>query len=261
MQQRSDESLAVERVSLIPGSPWWGEHRSRYHFAGRFVAGQKVLDIACGTGFGGPILLNAKAASVLGIDISREGLEEARRELSDRYYLCQADGTRLPLRDNSIEVITSFETLEHTPFYRELLGEFRRVLMPEGVLILSTPNALYTKPVDGKPLNPFHVREFTPLELREMLSSCFSRVELLGQRTHPRYRICPHWELPENLPRDLASRLKVVAWKVQCRMPEPLREGISRLLWGRSFYPGEHDFIFAPEEVERGHVLVAVCRP
>src|SRR5207302_1833392 len=96
------------------------------------------------------------------------------------------DGTRLPLRHDSIEVIVSFETLEHVPQFDEFVTELRRVLKADGVLLLSTPNALHTRPLDGKPRNPFHVREFTPNELLALLRGSFRRVQLLGQRTHPR---------------------------------------------------------------------------
>src|SRR5688572_19675174 len=85
----------AERVSLVPASPYWGDHRSRYHFAGSYLRGRTVLDIACGTGFGGPILLRTGAARVVGMDLEWEGLAEARREIVPRYFLCRADGTRL----------------------------------------------------------------------------------------------------------------------------------------------------------------------
>lgn len=261
MLHGSAETAAVERVSLSPNSPWWGEHRSRYHFAAGFVSGRLVLDVACGTGFGGPILLRAGAAGVIAIDLAWDGLKDARREVILGYHLCQGDGTQLPLADKSIDVITSFETVEHTPQHSEFIAELRRVLKPDGVLIISTPNSLYTKPIDGKPRNPFHVREFDAKELRELLAVHFKSIELLGQRTHPRYRICPYWELAEYLPRDLKGRARVWAWKLQNRLPEGVKEGLSKMLWRRSFYPGEHDFIFAPEEVLKGYVLVAVCRP
>jgi SAM-dependent methyltransferase len=263
MMRRNGESRvpAAERVSLVPTSPWWGEHRSRYHFAGSIVAGRTVLDVACGTGFGGLILLKAGAEWVLGTDLSREGLDVARKAVMPRYHLFQADGTRLPLRDSCVGAITSFETLEHVPQYHQFIAELRRVLRPDGVLILSTPNALHTRPVDGKPRNPFHAREFTPGELHGLLDRPFGRVQLLGQRTHPRYRVSPYWELRERLPRDLAGRLRVLGWKAQARLPYALKNTASQVLHGHSFYPGEHDFVFTPEAVETGHVLVAICQP
>jgi hypothetical protein len=139
--------------------------------------------------------------------------------------------------------------------------ELRRVLTTDGVLLLSTPNALFTRPVDGKPSNPFHIRELTPVELGDLLGTCFSRVTLLGQRTSAAYGICPYWELPERLPQAPRARVGVDAWKALARLPDTVSDGVSRLMFGRSFYPGENDFEFTPAAVDVGHVLLACCRP
>lgn len=255
------DTTTAERVTLDPASPFWGEHRSRYHFAGPIVAGRTVLDVACGTGFGAPILLGAGADRVLGMDRAWEALEQARGALGPPHRLGRVDGRRLPFRSASVGAVTSFETLEHIPRHEAFVAETRRVLEDSGVLVLSTPNALTTRPVDGKPRNPYHVHEFVPDELRELLGAHFGRVELLGQRPHPRFRPCPYWEPPEALPRGFGGRLRVLRWKVQCRLSRPVKEGLSRWIDGRGFYPGEHDFVFEADGLELAHVLVAVCRP
>lgn len=250
-----------ERISLDPSSPWFGEHRSRYHFARQFVAGATVLDIACGTGFGAPIMFEGGAARVLSADLDPVALTEAAAQLSPHQLLCRADVTRLPLAMHSVDVITSFETLEHVTDAPAMLRELRRVLRPAGSLVLSTPNALHTKPVDGVPANPFHVKEYLPQELSELLRDHFGSVQLLGQRTSPRFKVSPYWDRPELLPTDPIGRARVLSWKVQARLPFQLRERLSRSLHGHGFYPGEDDFVFDAGQVEQGHVLVAVCRP
>lgn len=254
------EKEAVERLDLSPDSPWWGEHRSRYHFASDLSRDAHVLDIACGTGFGGEILLDHGAASVTGVDIERDALLRAKAKAPARQHVVQADGTRLPFVTDSFDTVVSFETLEHIEDASGLIAELGRVLRPHGTLMLSTPNALHTRPVDGRPRNPFHVKEYLPSELSRLLSSHFQSVTLLGQRTHPRYSVSPFWELPENLPEDLPGGLRVLSWKIQNRLPFRLKDAISRSLHHRSFFPGEHDFVFEEEAVDRGHVLVAVCR-
>lgn len=250
---------AAERVAMVPTSPWWGEHRSRYHYAAKFVAGRRVIDVACGTGFGMNILSDAGAACVVGIDISRDALLIAASESARGVYPCRADALRLPVADAAADVITSFETLEHLDDDRRFVDELRRVLRPNGVLMLSTPNALHTRPVAGVPHNPFHVREYEPDELHNLLSQYFADVTLLGQHTHPRYPISPYWQLPEQLPRDLRGRSRVLAWKAQNRLPFSLKDRTSRLLHNRSFYPGEYDFVFEASAVAAAHVVVAIC--
>jgi 2-polyprenyl-3-methyl-5-hydroxy-6-metoxy-1,4-benzoquinol methylase len=228
---------AHERIGTDRQSPWWWEHRARYHFAAEIVEDSVVLDIACGTGYGGPILLEAGADRVVGVDLSWESLSLAKGELTSGLSLCQADGTSMPIRSASIDVATCFETLEHVVDSPALIRELRRVLQPKGTLILSTPNAFHTRPVDGNPRNPFHVREFYPEELTELLGQHFSTVFLLGQKTHPRYGISPYWELSEQLPRSVWGRARVLSWKLQNRLPFRLKNDLSRLIHRRPFYP------------------------
>jgi 2-polyprenyl-3-methyl-5-hydroxy-6-metoxy-1,4-benzoquinol methylase len=252
---------AVERLDLTPESPWWGEHRSRYRFAAGWVEGAHVLDIACGTGFGGPILLDEGASQVTGVDIEVAPLLTAKASGREGQVLVQADGAALPFEAETFDVVVSFETLEHVAEAVGLVDELRRVLRPHGKLVLSTPNALHSRPVDGVPRNPFHVREYLPSELLELLSQAFGGVSLLGQRTHPRFPVSPFWELPAHLPRDLVGRSRVLSWKLQNRLPFRFKDSLARRLHGRGFFPGEFDFVFKADDIEKAHVLVAVCAP
>lgn len=253
-------TVAEERLRLDATSPLWGDHVSRYHFASSFCRGNAVLDIACGTGFGSAILAGAGARVVVGVDMSAEALARAGRSHISGTGWVRADGGQIPVRDGSVGVVTSFETIEHLHDPERFLDELRRVLEPEGLLVLSTPNALYTKPVGGKPANHFHIKEFTPPELRQALERHFQKVQLLGQAPDRRYRACPYWILPEHLPTGLVPRIGALAWKVESRLPSRARWTLSRVLHRRPLYPGEHDFVFSDTAVETGHVLVAVCQ-
>ncbi len=235
----------------------WGEHRSRYHFAVTEARGKVVLDVACGTGFGAPILRGGGARAVIGFDLSWDALVACAP--GDGTLFCNSDGTRLPVRDASFDMVTSFETIEHIPNYKDFLRELHRVLRPDGVLVMSTPNALHTKPVNGVPTNPYHVKEFTPAEFHELLSSQFGSVDVYGQRPSAEHRPCPYWEAPD-IPRSLGSRLVAMSWKAAARLPRGAREGLWRAWRGVSFHPGEHDFVYETAGVEHAHVLVGVCR-
>lgn len=252
---------AEERLGLgYPHSPWWGEHRSRYQFAAGYVHEAAVLDVACGSGYGGRILRLSGARFVVGADVSEEALRAAGTQRVPGLHLVQANVGRLPLPDDCVDVVTSFETLEHVDDPGAMLAELRRVLRPGGTLVLSTPNALVTRPVNGVPANPYHVREFTPLELRAMLDQHFADVRQLGQLPHPRFRVTPYWQLDEHLPEGVANRARVVIWKVGARLPHRLREPLWQTFARRPFHPGEHDFVFTENGLVSGHVQVAVCR-
>jgi ubiquinone/menaquinone biosynthesis C-methylase UbiE len=255
------ESIAAERATLFAGTAEWGEHRSRYHFAVPHLAAGTVLDLACGTGFGTEILARSGVESVVAADYSPDALKTTRELNVPHTSVIRVDGTRLPFEEASFDSITSFETVEHIADYTTFVTELRRVLKPGGVMVMSTPNANYTRPVNGVPANPYHVYEFTPDEFRELLSPSFSRVELYGQRVSAEYRICPHWEKPDMLPKDAVSRLKTILWKIQARLPASLREQIAMTVSGRPFYPGENDYVFSEAELATGYVQVAVCHP
>jgi len=115
----------------------------------------------------------------------------------------------LPFADNSFDVITSFETLEHLHERSMFVQELKRVLRQGGTLFLSTPNAVYTKPVNGRPSNPFHIHEYTPEELRAELGSHFKVKSLLGQTLSGSFQIPPFYDAQKRLPRDLATQLQL----------------------------------------------------
>jgi ubiquinone/menaquinone biosynthesis C-methylase UbiE len=258
--------MTVERLDVTTTGPhprqtdaWWGVHAARYLLARRFVKGRRVLDIACGTGYGLSILLEEASAAV-GADIDVGAAAQARKTTGDRAGVVVTDGTQLPFADCTFEVITSFETIEHLHDRSAFLGELRRVMAPAGVLVLSTPNANYTVPVNGKPKNPFHIHEYTPEDLRNELQAHFRSVEMLGQAIHPRFRISPFVEDQQRLPRTLEAQGHRFLWRVLNKMPIVIRNSASEMIWGHSFLPDEHDYTFTAEAVHDAPVLVAICR-
>ena len=248
----------AERVEMVPTSPWWGEHRSRYHYAARYVRGKTVLDIACGSGFGSKIMEDAGAGYVVGADLSSPAVVETRGVIDGG--VCISDGTCLGLADNAFDVIVSFETLEHVEKDEAFVAELRRILAPGGILILSTPNAIYTAPIDGKPQNPFHVREYEAGQLEALLRQSFEKVTIFGQRARPGYPLNPFWQRRANIPTDLRTKLALISWQVQHRLPFSIKDRLSRLLHNRPFYPGEYDWVFTATDIEESHVFVAECR-
>jgi ubiquinone/menaquinone biosynthesis C-methylase UbiE len=154
-------------------------HLDRYRFAARQVRGQQVLDCACGTGYGVRRLRElGEAASVVGVDIDDKAIQYARQKhrVESTAFVCSS-GDHLPLADNSVDVVTSFETIEHVPDDIALLEEFYRVLRADGILIISTPNQW--------PLadTPHHVREYDRSSFLNVLEPRFDCVELYNQNS------------------------------------------------------------------------------
>jgi uncharacterized coiled-coil protein SlyX/16S rRNA G966 N2-methylase RsmD len=167
-------------VPSVTGEIYY-EHVHRYAIAAPACAGKRVLDLASGEGWGAALLAR-HAADVVGIDIDAAAVEHARRT----YYLANlrfmnAPATEIPLPDASVDVITSFETIEHLTDHDRMLDEFRRVLAPGGTLFISSPNKLVYSDLPNYQ-NPFHVRELYYQEFRDLLQRRFANVEIYGQR-------------------------------------------------------------------------------
>jgi GT2 family glycosyltransferase/SAM-dependent methyltransferase/glycosyltransferase involved in cell wall biosynthesis len=163
---------ALDRDRLI-----YGEHLARYFFASNLVKGRQVLDVASGSGYGSNLLGRAGAVSVVGIDSSTHAVaySTANYETTCVKFVA-GDAQSLPFRDNSFDVVVSFETIEHLTDHHQFLDEVERVLSVEGILVISTPN------VEAYPQgNPFHLKEFEMDEFRGDLSKYFAHVCLLGQ--------------------------------------------------------------------------------
>jgi GT2 family glycosyltransferase/ubiquinone/menaquinone biosynthesis C-methylase UbiE len=157
------------------------EHLHRYALSLGYVTGKSVLDIASGEGYGAA-LLASKADSVTGVDIDPQSVENAKRTYCDpklKFLLGRCE--QIPLADASVDVVTSFETIEHHDKHQEMLNEIKRVLKPGGVLIISSPNRLTYSDEPGY-TNPFHVKELYYDEFYELLRVRFTHVRIYGQR-------------------------------------------------------------------------------
>jgi SAM-dependent methyltransferase len=239
-------------------SPYWGEHAARYYYALPHVAGLRVLDIACGTGYGIG-LLRSKATFVVGVDIDNEAARSALSECGDNAAVLIGNGLGLPFADNSFDVVTSFETLEHLHERIGFLAEVNRVLRTGGKLFLSTPNAAYTMPVNGKPSNPFHIHEYTVDELKSELGAYFRVEKFLGQSLSSSIRIPPFYDAQRRLPKDPLIQAKLLGWKAFNKIPFRLRESLSDVIWSKPFYPTEKDYNFEERTVADAPVQLAVC--
>lgn len=168
-------------VSSVDGQIKY-EHLHRYALCLEFVAGKSVLDLASGEGYGSALLAKA-AQSVTGVDIDNKSVEYAKQHYIGNPNLKFLVGScdSVPMPNESVEVVTSFETIEHHDKHEEMMQEIKRILKPGGLLIISSPNRLaYSDEPNYS--NPFHVKELYYDELVSLLSRHFKYVKLYGQR-------------------------------------------------------------------------------
>ncbi|WP_018604639.1 methyltransferase domain-containing protein [Uliginosibacterium gangwonense] len=182
-------------------------HVARYQWATQFIRpGDTVLDAACGLGYGSYILQCASTAkSTLGIDGSEYAIDYAVRNFSSDLSSLKFRCGMLPdglaeISDHSVDVVVSFETLEHIEENIKLLAEFHRVLTPGGRIITSVPNDWSDE--TGEDPNPFHVHVYTLDRLRKELESSFI-LEMLVAQTANQYKVGPERKTWQSAGRSL----------------------------------------------------------
>ncbi len=160
------------------GSLMHAEHLTRYETAEKLAKKKVVLDIACGSGYGTKILARS-ARKVYGVDIDKDTIKYAQQKFdAPNIEYKVGDGIKIPLEDNSIELVVTFETIEHIKNYSQFINEIKRVLKPDGLVIVSTPNDIEF--AEG---NHFHIHEFTFDELMKLLKKDFKFIDPYFQAT------------------------------------------------------------------------------
>jgi SAM-dependent methyltransferase len=164
-------------------------HVATYEFARPFVTDKVVLDFGCGTGYGTHRLADS-ASHITGIDVAPGAVAFAQ----DR-YLPQAESagnaleyvridpvelSPLPFADNHFDTVVSFQVIEHVPSVATYLAEIRRVLKPGGTFICATPDRRWRLFPRQRPFNVFHVEEWAPKEMEQLLAPVFETTKVFG---------------------------------------------------------------------------------
>jgi SAM-dependent methyltransferase len=172
--------LVLTGERTLPGIPderyWFERHVVAYRLAADRVAGGAgvVLDAGCGEGYGLAMLADAGASRVVGVDLEAPVVEHARANYGragdgggPRVEVHEAELMQLPLADDEVDLVVSFQVIEHLHDIPGYLRSLRRVTRPGGEVWIATPNRLTFTPDSDTPVNPFHTREFTAAELVE----------------------------------------------------------------------------------------------
>ena len=156
------------------------EHINRYAFAQEFTDNKIVLDIASGEGYGSFVL--AKTANfIYGVDISEEAITYAKIKYRKDNLLFRVGNTsKIPLDSNSVDIVVSFETIEHHDQHDEMMREIKRVLKKDGKLIISSPNKKHYSD-ENNTTNHFHIKELYEDEFKMLLNNYFRTTKFLNQ--------------------------------------------------------------------------------
>ena len=214
---QADTLLPDDGERMIPershARTFW-EHVGRYRFACAHASGKRVLDVASGEGYGSAGLRRAGASSVIGVDRSSAACARARQKYGVEAVV--GDAHHLPIGSRSIDLVVSFETIEHLERPGRFLDECARVLRDDGTLIVSTPN----RPVYAAEVaNPHHLGELNREEFLGLLLERFGTVSLFTQFP----RLAPWWN-PRSIAAERSPWLRVKGfWRLSTRLCPALR--------------------------------------
>jgi SAM-dependent methyltransferase len=181
--------LTGERT--VPGIPeenyWFRRHEVAYEFALPLFAGERVLEVGCGEGYGTALLATA-AVQVIGLDYDALTVAHASARYPQARFV-RGNLAALPLASRSVDAVATLQVIEHVWNHREFVGECLRVLRPGGTVLVTTPNRLTFSPGLETPVNPFHTKEFTAAELVGLLSANGFGIDgVFGLHAGPRLR-------------------------------------------------------------------------
>jgi 2-polyprenyl-3-methyl-5-hydroxy-6-metoxy-1,4-benzoquinol methylase len=224
---------------------WYRRHLAVYEWIGARVIGSRVLDMACGEGYGSEVLSRG-AASVVGVDANPEAHEHARlryrrQNLRFERGLVETFGDGEP---GMYDAVVFLQTIEHVQDPGAVLEHFKAMVGGDGVAYVSTPNLLTLAPQGAeKSDNPWHIKEYRAAEFRALCEAHFGRVELLGL-TH-------------------ARKLRVHGWALKAGWDTVhARLGLTESFYDR-FTPAiaASDFRLGGGDLDRALDFLAVCRP
>jgi 2-polyprenyl-3-methyl-5-hydroxy-6-metoxy-1,4-benzoquinol methylase len=237
--------LALTGERTLPDVPeenyWFRRHLVVYEWIAHRVAGRRVVDLACGEGYGSALLARS-AAGVVGVDANPEAFEHARLKYAAPNLTFER--TMVELWDGAVDCVVFLQTIEHVQDPDALLERVKALIGDDGVAFVSTPNVLTLAPKGAaRSGNPWHVREYRPEEFRALCVAHFAHVELLGL-FHAR-RLRAH---------ELALRAGWDRVHQALHLTKPFYDRFTPAIATR-------DFALRPSKLDRSLDLLAVLRP
>jgi SAM-dependent methyltransferase len=165
---------------------WFRRHLVVYEWIAARVGGRRIVDLACGEGYGSALLAR-NAASVVGVDANPEAFEHARLKYTAPNLGFERN--MIELWQGDVDCVVFLQTIEHVQDADAMLEHVRELIGPDGVAYITTPNVLTLAPKGAERSgNPWHVREYRPEEFRALCERHFGTVGLLGLFHHGKLR-------------------------------------------------------------------------
>jgi 2-polyprenyl-3-methyl-5-hydroxy-6-metoxy-1,4-benzoquinol methylase len=239
------EPLQLTGERTLPDVPeenyWFRRHLAVYEWISARVRGRRVVDLACGEGYGSAVLART-AASVVGVDANPDAFAHARAKYAGGNLRFERNMVELWTGD--VHCVVFLQTIEHVQDPDGLLHHIRELIGPDGVAYVSTPNVLTLAPKGAERSgNPWHVREYRPEEYRALCARHFGRVELLGLFHARKLRV-----------HELALKLGWDRVHAALRITQPFYDRFTPAISAR-------DFALRPRGLDRALDLVGILQP
>jgi SAM-dependent methyltransferase len=220
---------------------WFRRHQAVYEWISPRVRSGRVIDLACGEGYGSEALARG-AANVLGVDANPETFEHAQLRYRRANLRFERGMVEIHGEPGAFDAVVFLQTIEHVHDPIGVLEHVRSLLAPGGTAYISTPNVLTLAPAGAaKSSNPWHLKEYRAAEFRALCEGAFGRVELLGLFHARKLRV-----------HELALRL---GWDAVHQ-----RLGITKPFYDR-FTPAiaTSDFALRPSGLDAALDFLAIC--
>jgi 2-polyprenyl-3-methyl-5-hydroxy-6-metoxy-1,4-benzoquinol methylase len=221
---------------------WYRRHLAVYEWIGARVIGSRVLDMACGEGYGSAVLARG-AESVLGVDANPEAFEHARLRYAGQNLRFERGMVENHGEPGAYDAVVFLQTIEHVQDPLAVLRHFRSLLAPGGAVYVSTPNLLTLAPPGAdKSSNPWHIKEYRAHEFDALCRTVFGDVELLGLVHARKLRV-----------HELALAGGWDAVHTRLRLTKPFYDRFTPAISAR-------DFTLRPSGLDGALDFLAVCR-
>lgn len=253
LYQQRDQPEGVPALSLtgertLPDVPeenyWFRRHLAVYEWIAARASGLRVIDMACGEGYGSDVLAQS-AASVVGVDANPEAHEHARlryRRENLRFARDLVESFPEPA-----DAVVFLQTIEHLQDPSAVLTHFRSLVGANGVVFVSTPNVLTLAPKGAERSdNPWHVHEYRSGEFAELCRGTFGTVEMYGLFHARKLRV-----------HALALRLGWDAIHPRLRLTRPFYNWFTPAIQASDFALGPA----TDADLDKALDFIAVCRP
>lgn len=211
-----------------------------------------ILDAACGSGYGS-FYLAQNALRVIGIDRDISAIKFAKKRYSkSNLKFLPMDSTALSFADSVFDAIISQDTIEHIREDNKFLSEIKRVLKPNGIFFIFTPNSAE---YNTQPANIYHIREYDKDSFEKLLSNYFREIRFYGRRLSERLA-----ELEAGLNR--VRRYDKLG--IRMMMPKFIRHSVGNWIAKLRGVMALNEVSCADIEyfggIEGTHTLIAICK-